>query len=192
MFTAAYLRVSTADQTTDNQLKELEVAGYAPTAVFKDENVSGKVPAMERPDFVQMVATLERLNGSTAKRVVVTKVDRLGRNAADILTSIERFKKMGVKVIVLQLDGVDVTSPMGKLIVTTLSAVSEMEHALIVERTHAGLARARAEGKTLGRPDRLTKEQKAAIRERLAAGEAVAALAREFNVARGTIRSTRT
>jgi len=90
-------------------------------------------------------------------------------------------------VIVLQLGNTDLTSTTGKLLLTMLSAVAEMERSMIVERTQAGLARARAEGKILGRKSKTTSEQKSEIKKRLSAGESVSSLARAFSVSRASI-----
>lgn len=188
MFTAFYLRVSTEAQTTDNQVLELEQAGYTATATFIDEGVSGKIPACDRPAFADMLKTFERVSAGTRKRLVVTKIDRLGRNASDILFTVEALSRSGVQVFVKSLGETDLTSPAGKLILTVLSGVAEMELALIVERTHAGLARAVAEGKTLGRPEALTETQRVEVREALAAGASINGLAKRYDVARGTIR----
>jgi hypothetical protein len=83
-----------------------------------------------------------------------------------------------IKVIVLQLGNTDLTSPAGKLLLMMLAAVAEMERDLLVERTQAGLQRAKAEGKKLGRPSKTSAEQKAEIASRLDAGDSVSSLAR--------------
>lgn len=188
MFTAFYLRVSTEAQSTDNQALELEQAGYVPTATFVESGVSGKVCAVDRPAFGDMLKTFERVSGGTRKRLIVTKIDRLGRNAKDVLDTVEKLSAIGVQVFVKQLGETDLTSPAGKLILTVLSGVAEMELALIVERTHAGLARAVAEGKTLGRPEALSDAQRAEVRSALANGASINGLAKRYDVARGTIR----
>lgn len=89
--------------------------------------------------------------------------------------------------IVLQLGSVDLTAPAGKLLLSMLAAVAEMERDLLVERTQAGLTRAKAEGKTLGRPSKTTPEQRRDILRRLCAGESVSALARCYAVSRANI-----
>jgi len=81
MHTFAYARVSTGDQTTENQILEIETAGFEPDAIYCD-TISGKVPAMERPEFARMMDTITRTRKQ--KRLIVAKLDRLGRNAADI------------------------------------------------------------------------------------------------------------
>jgi putative DNA-invertase from lambdoid prophage Rac len=180
-----YGRVSTTQQTAENQRLELEKAGFSFESDdywFADVGVSGKVAADQRPAFKRMLGQLRR--GET---VVVSKLDRLGRDAIDVLQTVRKLGTMGVKVIVLQLGTTDLTAPAGKLLLSMLAAVAEMERDLLVERTQAGLARAKAEGKTLGRPSKTTPEQRGEILLRLSAGESVSALARSYEVSRANI-----
>jgi len=181
--TFLYARVSTAEQTTDNQLLEASSAGFAiqPRHTIT-ETISGSVPAAERPGFSKL---LERLDDGDA--LVVTKLDRLGRNTTDVLATVERLAEIGVHVHCLALKGVDLTSASGKLHMTVLAAVSQFERDLLIERTHAGLARAKAEGKKLGRKDALTPDQKEEIRQKLAAGATARGLAKEYAVSHPTI-----
>lgn len=181
--TFLYARVSTAEQTTDNQLLEAKNAGFAilPRHTVT-ETISGSVPASQRPGFAKL---LERLDESDT--LVVTKLDRLGRNTSDVLATVERLSAMGVHLHCLALLGVDLTSASGKLHLTVLSAVAQFERDLLIERTHAGLARAKAEGKKLGRRDALTEKQKAEIRARLASGETARGLAKDYGVSHPTI-----
>ena len=180
----AYARVSTGQQTVENQRMELEAAGYRvePEFWFADEGVSGKVPASQRPAFNAMLSQMRK--GET---LVVSKLDRLGRDAIDVLQTVRMMSERDIKVIVLQLGNTDLTAPAGKLLLSMLAAVAEMERDLLVERTQAGLARAKAEGKTLGRPSKTTPEQRSEIIRRLAAGESVSALARSYGVSRANI-----
>lgn len=184
MHTFAYCRVSTSDQTTENQFMEMEAAGYRPDACYSD-TISGKVPADERPEFAKMLDAIERTK--KPKRLIVTKLDRLGRDAPDVMAMVTRLKGMGCTVKVLQLGDFDLTSTAGKMVLATLAAVSEMERDLLIERTKAGQARAWASGKQKGRRKALTEAQAAEARKQLAEGQAVAAVAREFGVGRATI-----
>jgi len=145
----AYARVSTAEQTTQNQITEIKTAGYeiADRHIFSDV-ISGSSLATQRPQFSALLNKLDE--GDT---LVVSKLDRLGRDAIDIQQTIRSLERLGVSVIVLALGKTDLTSSAGKLIVGVLAQVAEMERDLIVERTQAGLARAKAEGKQLGRPN---------------------------------------
>ena len=184
-----YGRVSTGQQTTENQRLELEQAGYKiePEFWFADDGVSGKVAASQRLAFKQMLTKIR--NGET---LVVSKLDRLGRDAIDVLQTVKQLGERDIRVIVLNLGNTDLTSPAGKLLLMMLAAVAEMERDLLVERTQAGLARAKAEGKVLGRPSKTTPEQRTEIRHKLSAGESVSALARSYGVSRANIIGIRT
>ena len=184
MHTFAYARVSTGSQTTENQFMEIEAAGYHTDACYSD-TISGKVPATERPEFAAMLSSIERTKKPT--RLIVGKLDRLGRDAPDVMAMVKRLKGIGCAVKVLQLGDFDLTSTAGKMVLATLAAVAEMERDLLIERTNAGLARARRDGKQLGRPKALTKGQVTEVREQLEQGHAVAAVAREFSVSRATV-----
>ena len=179
----AYCRVSTVDQTTENQIREIEAAGFAiqPRRAVA-ETISGSLQASARPAFVKL---LERLEPGDV--LVVTKLDRLGRNAIDVRQTVEQLAGRGVRVHCLALGGVDLTAPVGRMTMQVIAAVAEFERDLLVERTQAGLARAKGEGKTLGRPARLSEKQRKEVAQRLQAGETVSGLAREFDVHRATI-----
>ena len=123
--------------------------------------------------------------------LVVTKLDRLGRNATDVGATVAKLAGIGVRVHCLALGGVDLASSTGKLTMGVINAVAEFERDLLVERTQAGLSRAKAEGKRLGRPASLTAEQRRSVLRRLEEGAAVSALAREFGTSRQTILRVR-
>lgn len=182
--TFGYGRVSTGQQTADNQLLELKTTGYniKPDFWFADENVSGKVCARHRPAFAKLKSQIR--SGET---LVVSKLDRLGRDAIDVLQTVKEFAEMGVKVVVLQLGTTDLTSPAGKLLLVMLSAVAEMERDLLIERTQAGLARAKADGKLLGRPSKTTPQQKDEIIQKLNSGVSVSAISRDYHISRATV-----
>jgi putative DNA-invertase from lambdoid prophage Rac len=183
----AYCRVSTADQTTENQLKEIAAAGFAvdPRRAVT-ETISGSVPAGERPGFGKLVDKME-----SGDVLVVTKLDRLGRNAMDVRATVEALQGLGVRVHCLALGGIDLTSPAGKMTMGVIAAVAEFERDLLIERTQAGLARAKAEGKRIGRPSALTPDQQEQVWSRLKVGQSVASLARAFNTSRQTIMRAR-
>jgi putative DNA-invertase from lambdoid prophage Rac len=182
--TFAYLRVSTIGQTTDNQLLEIQAAGFVvePHRIVT-ETVSGSVPAMERQEFKKLFDRLE-----FSDLLIVTKLDRLGRSAMDVRMSVERLADIGVKVHCLGLGGVDLTSPAGKMTMAVVSAVAEMEKDLLVERTQAGLARAKAQGKKLGRKPKLSDEDRAQIRTLKNEGASLATLAKQYSVSRALIQ----
>lgn len=183
----AYCRVSTADQTTENQVLEIASAGFnvEPHRVVT-ETISGTVPAAQRPAFATLRVKLE-----SGDILVVTKLDRLGRSALDVTSTVNGLAETGVRVHCLTLGGMDLTSAAGKMTMGVLNAVAEFERDLIVERTHAGLDRARAKGKKLGRPSALTETDRTGILRRLSTGATIYSLAKEFGVSRATIMRLR-
>lgn len=182
--TFAYCRVSTADQTTDNQVREIEAAGFTiePKRVIV-ETVSGSTAAMERKGFARLVDRLE--DGDV---LIVTKLDRLGRNAMDVRATVNALAAIGVRVHCLALGGVDLTSAAGKMTMGVIAAVAEFERDLLIERTQAGLSRAKAEGKALGRPSALTGDQQQAVLASRAQGVSLGILAKQYGVSRAAIQ----
>ena len=183
----AYARVSTVEQLTENQREQIARAGYdiAPKR-FIEEQISGSVPAAQRPGFQRL---LERMDeGDT---LVVTKLDRIGRDSIDVQQTVERFQSEGIRLVVLQLGNLDLTSSAGALMVKMLAAVADFERDLIIERTQAGQARARAAGTHMGRPSKTTPDQQRAIRAALAAGATVSSMAGSYQVSRATIIAIR-
>lgn len=161
---------------------ELIRAGYEVRYWFADEGVCGKVPALQRAQFRVL---LDRIgDGET---LIVSKLDRLGRDAQDIGTTIKMLAARSIEVIVLQLGKLDLTSSAGKLMLTMLAAMAEMERDLLVERTQAGLERAKGEGKILGRPASTTDEQRAKMVARFKDGESISALARDYEISRASV-----
>lgn len=155
----AYCRVSTVDQNTTNQLMEIAAAGFAiePHRAI-EEVISGSVEARQRTGWNKLIERLE-----SGDVLVVTKLDRLGRNAMDVRSSVEELASRGIRIHCLALGGVDLTSPAGKMTMQVISAVAEFERDLLIERTQAGLERAKAEGKKLGRP--VAVETRASVQE---------------------------
>lgn len=179
----AYCRVSTLEQTTENQRREIEAAGFAVKSQrLIEEHISGSVAASERPGFSKLLDRME--NGDV---LIVTKLDRLGRNAMDIRKTVEQLAASDIRVHCLALGGVDLTSPAGKMTMQVISAVAEFERDLLLERTHSGIARAKAAGKRFGRPSLLSEEQQSTVIARINAGISISAIAREFNTTRQTI-----
>ncbi|PWE58172.1 resolvase [Metarhizobium album] len=183
----AYVRVSTFVQTTENQLLEIAAAGFQiePHRIVT-ETVSGSTPTSQRKGFSRLLDKLERNDV-----LIVTKLDRLGRDAIDVTTTVGRLEKLGVRVHCLALGGVDLASPAGRMTMQLLNAVAQFERDLLIERTQSGLRRARAEGQILGRPPRLTEDQKQQVRSRLTGGASISLLAKTFRVSRQTIMRTR-
>lgn len=178
----AYGRVSTTDQTTENQRQEIERAGYQVEYWFADEGISGKVHASQRPQFKALLGQIR--NGET---LVVSKLDRLGRDAQDVGATIKALAARKIEVIVLQLGKLDLASPAGKLMLNMLAAVAEMERDLLVERTQAGLARAKSQGKVLGRPTKTSDSQRTEIINLRKTGASISALSRTYNISRASI-----
>lgn len=179
--TFAYCRVSTLEQTTDNQLQEIRAAGFdlRPSRAIV-ETISGSVPADQRPGFLKL---LERLEEDDV--LVVTKLDRLGRNAMDVRATVERLSAAGIRVHCLALGGMDLASPAGKMTMGVIAAVAEFERDLLIERTQSGLRRAAAEGKRLGRPRAVTIDQVQALK---AQGLSQSAAAAKLQVSQSTVK----
>ncbi|TWY18174.1 recombinase family protein [Enterobacter roggenkampii] len=147
--TFAYCRVSTSEQATENQIVAIRQAGYdiLDNRVIS-ETVSGGVQAMKRKGFADMVThKLEK-----GDRLVVLKLDRLGRDNIDVQQTIAMLVDKGVDVVSLDLPVRNLASAEGKLMLQMFSAFAEFEKSRIIERTKEGLARAKTEGKKLGRP----------------------------------------
>ena len=185
--TFAYARVSTTAQTTENQIQEIKAAGFhvEPRRIVT-ETVSGSTAIAQRLGFSKLMDRLE-----AGDVLIVTKLDRLGRDAIDVSSTVKALAGMGVRVHCLALGGVDLTSSAGTMTMNVLNAVAQFERDLLIERTQSGLKRAKAEGKTLGRPATLSEQQKQAVRDGLAAGESVSALARKLGTSRQTVMRAR-
>lgn len=185
--TFAYVRVSTTGQTTENQVQEIEAAGFhvEPHRVVS-ETISGSTAIAQRPAFAKLLDKLE-----AGDVLIVTKLDRLGRDAIDVSSTVAFLARTGVRVHCLALGGVDLTSSAGTMTMNVLNAVAQFERDLLIERTQAGLQRTKAQGTILGRPSKLTPEDKARAVEALASGESVAAVARQFKTSRQTIMRVR-
>lgn len=181
MASFAYGRVSTKEQTADNQRLEIEGAGHVVDYWFA-ETISGKTSASQRPQFAALLAQIR--DGET---LIVSKLDRLGRDAQDVGATVKLLAARKIAVIVLQLGKLDLASAAGKMMLTMLSAVAEMERDLLVERTQAGLARAKSEGKTLGRPSKTTPTQRLEIIAKHEQGESITSLAKQYMVSRANI-----
>jgi DNA invertase Pin-like site-specific DNA recombinase len=148
-----YARVSTRDQNLNLQLDALNKAGCE--KIYK-ETASGAM--RERPEMAKMMATLRK--GDT---VVVYKLDRLGRSLQHLLELVSEIEKLDVSIISV-LDAIDTSTPNGRLVFNIFGSLAQFERELIKERTLAGLASARARGRSGGRPKGLSEEaQKTAI-----------------------------
>ena len=185
--TFAYVRVASAGQSVENQIREIEGAGFKVDGRrVVSETVSGGSAIEQRPGFMRLLDKLEQDDV-----LIVTKLDRLGRNAIDVGATVAKLADMGVRVHCLALGGVDLTSPAGRMTMGVINAVAQFERDLLIERTQSGLARAKAEGTALGRPAVLDDVQRNAVRAGLAAGASVSALARQLGTSRQTVMRVR-
>ena len=149
MRAAIYARVSTLDQEPENQLQELRRYASARgwTAVeYVDRGVSGAKDRRPALDQLLADAKLRRFDV-----LVCWRLDLLGRNLKHLITLLDELQALGVAFVSLA-EGIDATTPAGKLQMHILAAIAEFERARIVERVRAGLARRAAQGKPLGRP----------------------------------------
>jgi putative DNA-invertase from lambdoid prophage Rac len=150
MRTFSYCRVSTTEQTTENQILAIRQKGYEVNhARTISETISGSVEAMKREKF-KMLINHQMESGDM---LVVLKLDRLGRDNIDVQNTINLLTDKGIKVACLDLPVADLSSAEGKLMLQMFSAFAEFERNRIRERTKEGLERAKAQGKKLGRPE---------------------------------------
>lgn len=176
-----YSRVSTQDQHTANQVQEVAAAGFTvePHRII-EEQISGSTSASQRKGFAKL---LERMESGDV--LVVTKLDRLGRDMIDLMQTVQQLESKGIRVHCLALGGVDLTSAAGKMTMGVLAAVAQFERDQLIERTQAGLARAKAEGVTLGRPSVTSAGQVQALK---AQGLSQSIVAAELDVSLSTVK----
>lgn len=181
--TFAYVRVSTVGQTVENQIQEIEGHGFKvePHRIIA-ETVSGSVPMAKRAGFLKLIERMEQ-----GDILIVTKLDRLGRDAIDVSSTVKKLEEGGVRVYCLALGGLDLTSSAGTMTMNVLNAVAQFERDLLKERTQSGLARAKANGIKSGRKSILTDRQKRAVLADLNAGASISATARKYKTSRQTI-----
>jgi len=185
-----YLRVSTIEQTTANQERELQAIaermGWESVKVYKDHGISGAKGRDKRPQF-------DALCRDAAKRqfdiVMAWSVDRLGRSLQDLVGFLSELHALRIDLFLHQ-QGLDTTTPAGKALFHMMGVFAEFERSMIHERVMAGLARARAEGIQLGRPAEIAGDaaKVKAIRAAKASGKSFREVAREFGVGVGTVQ----
>lgn len=182
---ALYARVSTGDQTTENQLLALRSwatgSGYKIAGEYHDDGVSGATIKRSALDRMLVDAAHQRFDV-----VAVVSLDRLGRSLAHLIKLASEFEQLGIDLVVRNL-GLDTTTPAGKLAFHMLGALAEFERALIRERTNAGIARARAQGKRIGRPPSPPALLRRA-RDLLGAGLSTAEVQRGTGLSRGYVQ----
>lgn len=181
---ALYARVSTQDQTTENQLPQLrafaEARGWAITE-FADNGVSGAKE--QRP---ALDALLKAVKARTVDVVACVKLDRLARSVRHLVTMAHEFEALGVDLVVLD-QAIDTTTPAGRLLFHVLAAISEFERDLIRERVVAGMQRAKAQGKHVGR-QRIPAKKERRIHALLDEGYGKLRVARMVGVGTGTVQ----
>ena len=184
---AIYTRVSTKEQSTETQVVQLaaycQSRGWTDVAVFRDDGISGVRD--NRPELDKL---RERMLRGEFSSVVVSKMDRLGRSLGMILRFWDEAAAAGVRVIVID-QGIDTSTPAGRLQRNMLAALAEFERELILERTQAGVARARALGKKFGAPRRISEPVAREVRERRARGESLRKISQRMNLKLGGVRS---
>ena len=182
---AIYVRVSTDGQTVENQKRELEAVAtrhrWDVAGVFSDQGISGAKE--KRPALARLVQGIARKDFDV---VAAWSVDRLGRSLQHLLGFLGELRAKGVDLYLHQ-QGIDTSTPAGKALFQMLGIFAEFERAMIVERVHAGLRRARAQGKRLGRP-RVPAEVEQRIRRELTKGKGIRAVARQLGVGVGTVQ----
>ena len=165
MKVAVYARVSTTNQTAENQLQELEriaaLRGWNIVATYRDDGISGAKGREGRP---ALDALLKAATRREFDLIAVWSIDRLGRSLQHLVTTVNDLHAQGVQLYFHQ-QAIDTTTPSGKLMFGVFSSFAEFERDLIRERIKLGVERARKEGKKLGRPSSVTDSTRAAIVE---------------------------
>lgn len=173
-----YIRVSTTDQNSDLQYQALVAAGCV--RCFEDFGHSGA--KTERPALNELLDTLQA--GDT---LVVWKLDRLGRSTIHLLQILDKLRDRDIAFQSLT-EGVDTTTPAGRMVFSIIAAMAEMERENLRERTKAGLMAAKKRGQRLGRPLAMTEDQVELAQELLDSGKRKSEIARSLNVDYSTLR----
>ncbi len=175
----AYARVSSDGQSVDAQRHAI-TQRHNVTKWFTDEATSGATKALKREGFAALHSYARE--GDT---VVVAAIDRLGRDTVDVLETVEALKAKGVSVVSLR-EGFDLSSPVGKMMLTMLAAVAELERSNIKARQMAGIEKARADGKKLGAPK--VADDAAIAAWRIETGSSIADTAKHWKVSPATVK----
>jgi DNA invertase Pin-like site-specific DNA recombinase len=184
---AFYARVSTDGQSVENQLRELEAVavkeGWEVVEHFIDKGMSGAKGREGRPAFDRLYKGIVRRE---FEMVAAWSVDRLGRSLQDLVAFLNELHSKHSHLY-LHKQGIDTTTPAGKLLFQMLGVFAEFERSMIVERVKAGLKRARSEGKVLGRP-RVSAEVEAKVMALRKEGRGMRAIARELGIGNCTVQ----
>ena len=173
-----YVRVSTQRQSLDNQLDALAAAGIEPERIFSDK-MSGTRD--DRPGLAELLRFARE-----GDVVTVVALDRLGRSLSGVIRTIDDLQQRGIAVRSLR-EGVDFSTPMGRMLAGIFASLAEYERTLIAERAAAARAAAKARGKRLGRKPALTSEQAVTARTMREAGMDITTIAATLKVSRATI-----
>jgi DNA invertase Pin-like site-specific DNA recombinase len=183
---AIYIRVSTDGQTVDNQRLELEqaakMAGWEIVGVYDDDGISGAKSREQREAFNRLCTDATRRKFDV---VMSWSVDRLGRSLQDLIGFLGELHAVGVDLYLHQ-QGIDTTTPAGKAMFQMMGVFAEFERAMIQERVKAGLSRAKAQGKTLGRPKVARKVERAVLTAR-AEGTGKRKIAKQLGIGVSTV-----
>lgn len=179
MATIGYIRVSTGEQSVESQRHSIEQL-HNVEEWFADEGVSGVVRAADRPGFAKLLGYVRK--GDT---LIVGAIDRLGRDTLDVLATVDALDKKGVAIISHR-EGFDLSTPIGKAMLTMLAAVAELERSNIKARQMAGIQRAKAEGKALGRLKIINDNQ--VVAWRMDNGASIAATAAQFGISVASVK----
>jgi DNA invertase Pin-like site-specific DNA recombinase len=184
---ALYARVSTDQQTSKNQLRELravaERMGWVVVEEYVDHGLSGAKDRDQRPAFDRMLTAAVRREFDV---LAAWSVDRLGRSLQHLVRFLDEIHSKRVDLYLHQ-QGIDTTTPAGKALFQMCGVFAEFERSMIQERVKAGLARARAQGKVLGRP-RVHEKIEATVRALRAKGRGIHAIAKEAGLGVGTVQ----
>lgn len=185
---ALYTRVSTDKQTTENQERELrdiaKRSGWQIVEVYQDQGISGAKGRDQRPAFDALCKDATRRKFDM---VMAWSVDRLGRSLQDLVGFLSELHSSGIDLFLHQ-QGIDTTTPAGKAMFQMMGVFAEFERAMIRDRVNSGLARAKAQGKVLGRP-KISSATEGAIRKALKSGKAgIRKIAMLHNVGTGTVQ----
>ncbi len=184
---AIYARVSTDQQTTENQLKELRAVakrmGWKLDGEYVDQGISGAKGREQRPAFDRLCKAAVRREFDV---VMAWSVDRLGRSLRHLVDFLGDIHAKGIDLYLHQ-QGIDTTTPAGKMMFQMCGVFAEFERAMIQERVKAGLARARSQGKKLGRPRVEVSTERAILKARQK-GKGIKKIARELHIGTGTVQ----
>lgn len=170
-----YARVSTSQQTLDLQIRALKEAGVKKNRIFTDK-ATGSNTEREGLDLL-------RVKVEDGDLILVTRLDRLGRDTADMAALVKEFDSLGVAVRFLD-DGISTEGSTGKMIVTILTAVAQAERQRILERTNEGRIEAKAKGVKFGRKRSVDREQVLSMKR---AGESAITIANKLKIGRSTV-----